>query len=247
LLAVLLAAVNAPLISSHRSDAVLVRLRRALGLRLEPMVLFVAEFIALSYYRALRDGAEDPLMAEVTGRILADEERHVRSHSQQLRLEFAALPPWARLPLSWAWQLLVIGTACVVVLDHGAALRGLGAPRRRFTAHVLGGFASTVTSIRHGETSPAPERAGEPAQADHPAPQNAALWLLNKTATLQLDAIQLGGSGPPTGALPSGHTGSISAMRRPLSCSGIHALQTSRTSSPPAARRCRPRRAVPRW
>jgi hypothetical protein len=57
------------------------------------MVLFVAEFIALSYYRALRDGAGDPLTAEVAGRILADEERHVRFHSQQLRLEFAALPP----------------------------------------------------------------------------------------------------------------------------------------------------------
>jgi hypothetical protein len=50
-----------------------------------------------------------------------------------------------------------------------------------------------VTSIRHGETSPAPERAGQPAQAGHPAPQNAALWLLNKTATLQLDAIHIGG------------------------------------------------------
>ena len=126
MLAALLAAVNAPLISSHWFDAVFVRLRRALGLRLEPMVLFVAEFTALSYYRALRDGAGDPLTAEVAGRILVDEERHVRSHSQQPRPKFAALPPWARLPVSWAWQLLVIGTACVVVPDHGAALRGLG-------------------------------------------------------------------------------------------------------------------------
>ena len=87
----------------------------------------------------------------------------MRFHSQQLRLEFAALPAWARRPVSWAWQLLMIGTACVVVLDHGAALGRLGVPRRRFTAHVVGGFASAVTGIRRGEASPAPELAGEPA------------------------------------------------------------------------------------
>lgn len=164
LLAALLAAANAPVITSHWSDAVFVRLRRALGLRLELMVLFVAEFIALSYYRALRDGAGDPLAADVAGRILADEERHVRFHSQQLRLEFAALPPWSRLPVCWVWQLLMMGTAGVVVFDHGAALALVGMPRRRFAAHVLGGFASTVAGIRRGDARPAPERAGEPAR-----------------------------------------------------------------------------------
>jgi hypothetical protein len=163
LLAALLAAASAPVITSHWSDAVFVRLRRALGLRLELMVLFVAEFIALSYYKALRDGATDPLAAEVAGRILADEERHVRFHSQQLRLEFAALPRPARLPVCWAWQVLMTGTAGVVVLDHGAALGRLGVPRRKFTAQVLSDFASTVAGIRRGRPSPAP--AGRPRPA----------------------------------------------------------------------------------
>jgi hypothetical protein len=203
LLAALLAAVNAPLISSHWSDAVFVRLRRALGLRLELMVLFVAEFIALSYYRALRDGARDPLTAEVAGRILADEERHVRFHSGQLRLEFAMLAPWARLPVSWAWQLLMTGTACVVVLDHGTALRRLGVPRRRFTARVLAGFAAAVTSIRRAETSPALQRAGEPAHAAHPAPQNAIGNGTTQTpcwpASLQASST----AQPPTNPAPS--------------------------------------------
>jgi hypothetical protein len=92
LLAALVVAANAPAITSHRSDAGFVRLRRALGVRLELMVLFVAGFIALGYCRALRDGVGEPLAAEAAGRILADEERHVRFHSQQLRLEFAAVP-----------------------------------------------------------------------------------------------------------------------------------------------------------
>jgi hypothetical protein len=197
LLAALLTAANAPVISSHWSDAVFTRIRRALGLHLELMVLFVAEFIALSYYQACRDGAGDPLAAEVARRILADEERHVRFHSQQLRLAFAGLPPVARLAVSWAWQLLMIGTACAVAFDHGAALRRLGVPRWQFTAHVLRGFRSTVTSIRRDKTSPAPEQAGEPPRAGLAAPQNAALWLLNKTASLQTDAIHIGGDARP--------------------------------------------------
>src|SRR6185437_976330 len=72
LLAALLVAANAPAITSHRSDAGFVRLRRALGVRLELMVLFVAGFIALGYCRALRDGVGEPLAAEAAGRILAD-------------------------------------------------------------------------------------------------------------------------------------------------------------------------------
>jgi hypothetical protein len=58
LLAALLTAVNARLISSHWSDAVFIRLRRALGIRLEPMVLFAAEFSAELPLGAPRRGRE---------------------------------------------------------------------------------------------------------------------------------------------------------------------------------------------
>jgi hypothetical protein len=54
-------------IASHCSDVVFVRLRRALRLRVELMVLFVAEFIALDYFRACRDGGVDPLTRQVAG------------------------------------------------------------------------------------------------------------------------------------------------------------------------------------
>src|SRR5215469_6799687 len=71
-------------------------------------------------------------------------ERHMRFHSQQLRPEFAALPPWARLPVSWAWQRLVIGTACVVVLNHGPRSAG---PFPDFVI-VVGPFRGLVTTRR---------------------------------------------------------------------------------------------------
>jgi hypothetical protein len=119
LLDLLLSAAGGSTISGHWSDWVFVRLRRALGLRLELMVLMVAEVIALRYYRALRDGTSDPLVTEVAGRILADEERHVPFHCQRLRGEVPSVA-W------WPWLGLLFGTAVVVAADHGSALRCLG-------------------------------------------------------------------------------------------------------------------------
>lgn len=132
LLARLLMSANAPTISGHWSDWVFVRLRRALGLRLELMVLLVAEVIALRYYRALRDGVRDALAAEVAARILADEERHVPFHCQRL----GEVPGAATV----AWKMLLVGTAVTVALDHGEALRCLGVTRRQFTRDVVNLF-----------------------------------------------------------------------------------------------------------
>lgn len=134
LLAALLAAAGAPTITSHWSDTIFVWLRRALGLRLELLVLMVAEVVALGYYRALRDGAIDPLTSEVAGRILADEERHVPFHLDRLR---GAFPRAARPLVNAGWRLLLAGAATAVAVDHGPALRRLGMTRRQFVAEVL--------------------------------------------------------------------------------------------------------------
>lgn len=81
LLANLLAAAGAGTIAGHWSDTLFIRARRALGVRLELMVLLIAELVALGYYRALRDGSGDRLATDVAARILADEERQVPSTS----------------------------------------------------------------------------------------------------------------------------------------------------------------------
>jgi hypothetical protein len=133
LLSHLLNAANASTIASHWSDVVFVRLRRALGLRLELLVLMVAEVVALRYYRALRDGTPDPLTTEVAARILADEERHVPFHCARLRTAFGR----ATRPVTLAWRLMLLGVAVVVAVDHGPALRQLGMTRRRFVQDVV--------------------------------------------------------------------------------------------------------------
>ncbi|WP_018684736.1 hypothetical protein [Actinokineospora enzanensis] len=147
MLAELLGAAQASTITGHWSDAVFVRLRRALGLRMELMVLSIAEVVALAYYRSLRDGTTDPLTTEVAGRLLADERRHVPFHRDRLRA-FGSLPWLAR----HLWHLMFLGAVLVVALDHGSALKVLGRTRWSFIREARVEFA--VASDLRGAPGP---------------------------------------------------------------------------------------------
>ncbi|GLZ13622.1 membrane protein [Actinomadura sp. NBRC 104425] len=145
LLGALLRAAGAATICGHWSDTVFVRVRRAFGLRLELLVLMIAEVVALGYYRALRDGTTDPLTTEVAGRLLDDERRHVPFHCDRLR---SALPRAGRTALIFGWQAAVAVTAAVVAADHGRALRVLGLTRRRFVRDVLAEAEQAAATLR---------------------------------------------------------------------------------------------------
>ncbi|HWD03887.1 MAG TPA: ferritin-like domain-containing protein [Amycolatopsis sp.] len=142
LLAQLLAAAGSTTIRHHWSDTAFVRLRRALGLRLELRVLLVAEVVALSYYRALAAGSGDALTSEVAARILADEERHVPFHVDHLR--------GAGARGHVGWRLLMFGALGAVLFDHGRALHALGVTRLRFAADVLARFEEVVAEVHSG-------------------------------------------------------------------------------------------------
>ncbi|MFD7783328.1 ferritin-like domain-containing protein [Streptomyces nojiriensis] len=147
LLALLLKAGGATTQPGHWSDTTFARLRRLPGLRTELLLLMVAEVVALRYYRALRDGTDDPLTAEVAGRIWADEERHVPFHCARLRASIAELPRAARRPVLVGWRVMLLGAALVVAADHGKALRRLGIGRGRFVAEVVGSGGPVVAAI----------------------------------------------------------------------------------------------------
>ncbi|MEU0542037.1 ferritin-like domain-containing protein [Nocardia sp. NPDC005978] len=145
-------------ISSHWTDAIFVRLRRALGLRLELMVLSIAEVVALRYYRALRDGTTDPVTTAVARLILDDELRHVPFHCDRLRLAFAPTPRPVRSVLLLAWWLVLLGATLVVALDHGSALRRLGVTRTDFARDVIALFRDVVAETsRPGAAAPVPK------------------------------------------------------------------------------------------
>lgn len=147
LLARLLAAGGVPELTGHWSDTAFVRLRRLMGLRTELLVLMVAEVVALRYYRALRDGADDPLTSDVAGRILSDERRHVPFHCDRLHASLAELPRALRRPVTALWQLLLLAAALVVAVDHGPALRRLGVGRLRFAADVAASSSAVVSAV----------------------------------------------------------------------------------------------------
>lgn len=130
-----------------------VRLRRLLGLRVELLVLMVAEVVALRYYRAVRDGAADPLAREVAGRILADEERHVPFHCLRLREALAPLPAPARRAALLGWRTLLAAAAAVVAVDHGPALRTPGVRRRAFVADTVRSSAPMAAAIAAATTA----------------------------------------------------------------------------------------------
>jgi hypothetical protein len=134
-------------VGGHWTKTVFVLVRRGGGLRLELLTLMLAEVVALRYYRALRDGSGDAYVSDVAGRILADEERHVPFHLDRLRQGFAATPPAGRIAAAGGWWVLMAGTALVVAVDHGRALRCLGVSRRRFATDVLRLFRPMVASI----------------------------------------------------------------------------------------------------
>ena len=153
LLARLLAAGGMPTLPGHWTDTVFVRLRRLMGLRLELLVLMIAEVVALRYYRALRDGTTDALTSDVAGRILADEQRHVPFHCERLHASLAELPRMTRRPVLALWQLLLLTACLVVAADHGAALRRLAVGRARFVADVMASSTAIVRAI----LSPTPD------------------------------------------------------------------------------------------
>ncbi|MET7453912.1 ferritin-like domain-containing protein [Streptomyces sp. NPDC005574] len=147
LLARLLAAGGIPTLNGHWSDTVFVRLRRLMGLRVELLVLMIAEVVALRYYRALRDGTNDSLTSDVAGRILSDEQRHVPFHCERLHASVAELPRAARRPLMILWRLLLLAVTLVVAADHGLALRQLALGRLRFVADVMTSSGAVVSAV----------------------------------------------------------------------------------------------------
>ena len=150
-----------PPLRSHWSDRVFVFLRRALGLRLELMLFLVAESIALEYFRALGDGAPDPVIRLVSRRVLTDEKEHVRFQIHRLVDGFQDTPGPLRILIHGLWWVLAAGAAVVVAWDHRGALRACGLTPRRFLPAALREFgrasAAVMSPARNAAYGPSEE------------------------------------------------------------------------------------------
>jgi hypothetical protein len=96
------------------------------------LILLVAEMIAKRYFRALRDGTQDPTLRAVFNRILSDEEGHLAFHIDYLQRVFAPMPLVHRGLIRIVWRIIYRATCVVVWLGHGRVLRACGVSASQF-------------------------------------------------------------------------------------------------------------------
>jgi hypothetical protein len=148
-LARLILKMGGALLTHHWSDVVFVVLRRYCGLRVELLILLVAEMIAIRYYRALDEGVNDPLLNAVFRQIRRDEDAHVAFHVEFLRAAFASFSPVKRAAVRALW-FVVYRLACLVVLwDHRGVLNATDVRPNAFwrdTGAIFARYADAVFS-----------------------------------------------------------------------------------------------------
>ena len=120
------------LIRHHWTDFFFRRLRHAGGLEFELSVLVVAEMVGSAYYRLLLRHAPDSILRDVCRIILRDEAQHVAFHVDHLGSRLRLALPMEHHGFGLRVQMLLAAATHVAWLDHGRALRALGATRDDF-------------------------------------------------------------------------------------------------------------------
>lgn len=128
------------LIETHWTDEIFKRTRRLSGLRAETLMLLVAEFISVPYYRTLAAGVGEPELARVFARIAADEERHLEFHVATLPRHLNRWAPSIQKVARSIWRTAMTGSAIVVALDHRKALRACNSGVLRFVREAMSVF-----------------------------------------------------------------------------------------------------------
>lgn len=107
-----------PAEEKHWVDSVFRWVRVLAGLELELRVLVTAEVIAVPYYTALGRATQSPLLSSLSDRILQDEAGHLRFQASMLSRLEARRPSFVRRLIWEAHRWFLVGTCCVVWLEH---------------------------------------------------------------------------------------------------------------------------------
>lgn len=113
------------------------RVRRALGVQFEMLVLLIVEIVSTGYYRVIRRHAGDAPIEAMCRLILRDEARHIAFHHDRLVAKYPE-------GVSRAWEIMfyLLGYACAAFLwfGHGRSFRTLGARPFELFGHVRAGL-----------------------------------------------------------------------------------------------------------
>ena len=133
LLAHLVAYLGGELLQKHWMNRVFRGVRSMVNLQFNVQVLLTAELIAEAYYGLLHRHVDDAAIHKVTGKILADEVRHIAFHCEFFRSQNRHRLPLASGLWSLQFQTLFVATERAVWADHGRCLRAFGVERHHFS------------------------------------------------------------------------------------------------------------------
>ena len=159
LLACCVRALRGRLIERNWTARLFVFGRRLIGLRLKVMVLLAAEVVGICYYQLLAGGLPESELKSVLREIAVDEKAHLRFHCDFLKTQVRTATH--RRVFILAWRVLMFAAALVVLVDHRAALRDLGIPKRRVWKRWLIYSRTAEARIVQGEPMSAPACAGQ--------------------------------------------------------------------------------------
>ncbi len=131
------------LLKYHWSDTCFVFLRRLLDLRMELLVLLVAEVIAQVYYKTLYDGTTDTVLRAVFAQIIHDEHAHVAFHCAYLRQAFAKHSVLTCWLIYKSWKLLYMLVCLIVIYDHHTLFHAIGVMPRTCWHDCMQAFQAT--------------------------------------------------------------------------------------------------------
>lgn len=123
---------KAPRIQSDWTDGCFIFMRQLFGLHQELMVLLLPEMIAKRYFRALRDGTDDPVLRAVFSQIAQDEDGHLAFHIEYLRRAFEKMSFTKRIFALVTWRIIFRMTCAVVMFDHRNVLSAVDMKPRQF-------------------------------------------------------------------------------------------------------------------
>lgn len=125
ILAAMVRALGGDLKRAAWTERLFVRGRRLLGLRLKLLVLLAAEVVGLGFYGLLAERLGGCPIGQALREIAEDERRHLEFHCAFFRGQARTGVERAVFVAAWG---IVAGAACAVVLvDHRATLRAMGA------------------------------------------------------------------------------------------------------------------------
>ncbi|MFT7650162.1 MAG: hypothetical protein ACI8Y4_004928 [Candidatus Poriferisodalaceae bacterium] len=137
MLAGILETFDQPLLTDHWSHRVFKTARRGSGLRVELLVLLLAEVVGVCYYEVLRDGLDDDGLSLIFAAIAADEFRHLDFHGETMPQFLEEWPPVVYWGARIGWNAAVRGASLVAAWSHRHILRECGVSARQFVGACL--------------------------------------------------------------------------------------------------------------